>query len=54
MTIPSLNLKASFRGWGELDLLFSGKMKCGTTGLSMGFKVATSSLIAVGENIVDV
>jgi hypothetical protein len=36
---------------GELDLLFSGKMKFGTRGLPLVFMIATKSLIAVGENM---
>lgn len=51
MMMPSRNLKASFRGLGELDLLFSGKMKLGTRGLPLVFMIATKSLIAVGENM---
>jgi hypothetical protein len=51
MMIPSRNLKASFRGLGELDLLFSGKMNLGTRGLPLVFIIATKSLIAVGEKM---
>lgn len=53
MMMPSLNLKASFRGSGELDLLFRRNMNFGATGLSMGFRLPIKVLIAVDESIVD-